>query len=110
MVRQLLNRNRKCKRCDMPLLSSDVNCPFCGRGQIAPYLPILHTVKLGAAIGALYVVGIPAGLVAAGSGFAALWYVLTMNLEAFFMYFCICIASATILRFTLWGLRKVTTG
>lgn len=45
MVSRLLNRNRRCKRCDMAVLSSDVYCPFCDPGQIPPYLPLMHAVK-----------------------------------------------------------------
>lgn len=70
MRRSLQNRNRQCKRCDMPLLALDMHCAFCGR--MAPLVPLLHVVKVGAAALLSFAIGLPTRVAVFVRGFVEL--------------------------------------
>lgn len=108
MRKQFLNQNGQCWRCEMPLLATDLHCPFCGQGQIAWHLPFLHTAKMGVATLVAAAIGIPAALGAIGSVFLALACLSEALFGAAFICMLVCIACVASLRFMSVAFRKMT--
>ena len=108
MADGLTHATQKCTRCEMPLLRSDVYCPFCGRSQINRLVPILRTVKAIVGVGALIAIGVPAFIVLLVSFIGCVYMLTSLQIEGVFVCLLVGGVAAAVLAFVVWAYRQVT--